>query len=522
MRHRPTAAFHWLAAGFITLTAGQAWAGRPSDGPITEIESSASRPLVAFGEPAHTCSWPTVVAVIGAELCTGTLIHPDIVIYSGSCGYDDKVIRFGEDAFFAGREVEAEYCSLFPQGNSAYCKLAQPITDLPVTPLLLGCDFDQVSEGDAAVLVGFGATETDMVSRQKHWGLTSLAAIDRTSGWFKLEDIGDAPFGCADDAGAPVFVQLDDGSWRVAGIVSSTSGTCTGNGTFIHDLIEYDMPWLDTSLQITPCHSWDGSWAPSPACTGFYAQSPDLANGTWNDWCLGTPAIGDAATCGPSWDDFDPSLPPEVEIQSPISGETLEPGAIVEIEILAQRQPDGFTLRQVGVEINGSLLATQQAESFYSHFQTQPLPQGSYSIIAFVEDWAGNIAWSEAVEIDVDVDAPELGGDENPKYNGPSPCAVGASHPHGWWLWLLGLGFWSFYAFKRQHCNGSPPHQSHCSMSETKPVNHNSAISIVSTPRWWCASSEMGSSHQGSNGASARGGQAADPQRRYRLRIHSM
>jgi hypothetical protein len=439
-------AIRCLSAIFITLAAGPAWAGQPID----EVESLETPPLIAFGEPAATCSWPTVVAVVGPELCTGTLIHPEIVLYSGTCGYDDKVIRFGEDAFLPEREVEVEYCTLLPVGNSAYCRLAQPITELPITPLLIGCDLDQISAGDPAVLVGFGATEMDMVGGQKHWGLTSLIAIDLESGSFELADIGDAPFGCSGDAGAPVFVRLDDGSWRVAGVTSSTSGSCTGDATFVHGLIEHDMLWLDTSRQITPCHSWDGSWAPTPACSGFYAQDPDLGSGSWNDWCLGTPATGDSTTCGPAWDEFDPSLFPEIEIQTPISGETFEPGSVVEIVVHAEKQVGGFTLRRVSVDLDGELLGTQQSGPNFSYFQTQPLPAGTYSLVAFAEDWAGNISQSQSVDINVDVAVPELGGAEHVYDDLRPACAVVASHPRGWWLWLLGICLWAVRTFERR------------------------------------------------------------------------
>jgi hypothetical protein len=458
MRCRPTPAIQCVAAVLITLAADRAWAGQPSGGPINEVESPASRPLVAFGEPAAPCSWPTVVAVVGSELCTGTLIHPEIVLYSGTCGYDDKVIRFGEDASFPEREVEVEYCNPSPEGDSAYCRLAQPITELPITPLLIGCDFDQISEGDAAVLVGFGATELDMVGGQKHWGLTSLTAIDRTAGSFQLQDIGGAPFGCSGDAGAPVFVQLDDGSWRVAGVTSSTSDSCTGGGTFVQGLIEHDMLWSNTDLQITPCHLWDGSWAPTPACTGFYAQSPDLGSGNWNDWCLGTPAIGDSTTCGPAWDEFDPSLFPEIEIQTPISGETFEPSSFVGIWVHAQKQAGGFTLRRVSVELDGELLETQQTGTADNYFETQPLPDGTYSLVAFAEDWAGNVSRSETVDIHVHVAVPELGGAEYVEEDRPTCGTVVALHPPGWWLWPLGVGFGAVRMFKRPRGDDAAPH----------------------------------------------------------------
>ena len=75
------------------------------------IDAPDQDPLIANGSPVAQCAWPTAVAVTsGGGLCTGTLIHPELVVYAAHCGAGNKTIRFGENAFSGGRTAATAFC----------------------------------------------------------------------------------------------------------------------------------------------------------------------------------------------------------------------------------------------------------------------------------------------------------------------------------------------------------------------------------------------------------------------------
>ena len=76
----------------FALVAGPALAN-PGDEVAAEQEEA--EPEIYGGIEAGTCAWPQTVAVTGGQgLCTGTLIHPSVVMYAAHCGggrYGDTV-----------------------------------------------------------------------------------------------------------------------------------------------------------------------------------------------------------------------------------------------------------------------------------------------------------------------------------------------------------------------------------------------------------------------------------------------
>ncbi len=94
------------------------------------------------------------------------------------------------------------------------------------------------------------------------------------------------------------MVPLPDGSWRVAGVASTS-------------FVEYVTPWhhvewmLDDpnidAEDIIPCHTAAGDWAPTESC-GEFPLSPDQASGSWARGpmaCFTSDIGGPSATCGP-------------------------------------------------------------------------------------------------------------------------------------------------------------------------------------------------------------------------------
>lgn len=113
------------------------------------------------GQLAATCQWPTTVLLPSAG-CSGTLVHPQIIITAAHCGTKISNAVLGEDQKKPARTLPIEYCKVFQGENGpsrtdyAFCKLKAPVTDVPIVPILMGCETQVLQKGQKVIVAGFG------------------------------------------------------------------------------------------------------------------------------------------------------------------------------------------------------------------------------------------------------------------------------------------------------------------------------------------------------------------------------
>ncbi len=264
------------------------------------------------GRPAHVsdanvalaCQWPTVVSFrAGEDKCSGTLVHPRVIVTAAHCLDDSPAgaIRFGEQFQPAARIVDAARCGLdpdylatgAPSSDIGWCVLDEAIEDIPPTPLLMGCETGLLREGEPAVIVGLGISPNDDEFGTKRYAFTTLDSDLRDDGtvW-----VGDAEVnGCFGDSGGPAFVQAPGGTWHTVGVLAF--GPDCGQGPVLYRTLHDRIGWLEqqTGVDLSPCHDADGQWAPGPEC-GSLAAGPLTRDATWDDQCAGQRRSAPACT----------------------------------------------------------------------------------------------------------------------------------------------------------------------------------------------------------------------------------
>ena len=368
---------------------------------------------VIGGEASPSCAWPSVVSLGG---CTGTLIHPEVVVYAAHCGDEIPSVWFGELAFQGqGRQVDTAECHTNPgyfDGNGerhedwAFCRLAEPVTDVPIVPPLMGCETTLLTPGRAVTLVGFGLDENDNGGIKRE-GQTELQWIDENGAVLA----GNGEVGsCYGDSGGPIFLELPDGSWRAFGIVSG--GNSCGFPAW-YATIHTAIPTIEQTLgiDVTPCHYVGGGWNPSPACGDVPLEPWDGAGKTWAEGCAGGPVLPEVATCGPAYDDVGDDSGPLATVTTPAWGDVFDSDdtsgfASVDIEIDATDLPSG--VERVVLQLNGMLLEDAADRDPPFRWSAVALPPGVWEITAQATDWAGNQSTAPVVMIGVDADPPAM------------------------------------------------------------------------------------------------------------------
>lgn len=382
------------------------------------------------GQEAENCAWPSVVALTGASgalVCSGTLVHPYIVATAAHClsgpGTTIALAQFGESGDDVDISRDIEFCEFNPEfpvdaltpewdnSDFAFCKLVEPVENVPIIPIAYGCELDAIQAGVEVVAVGFGRTQTaNDNAGTKRFAQSVLSEVD-PSGELIAESIT-----CYGDSGGGYFMQLPGGELRQISITSygqtencSSASVSTATSSLVPFVFEV------TGIDIAPCHDIDGEWAPDGSCGGIPLEPHVGGDGNYGDGCPTGALSAFESTCGASVDETPDTTAPTIAIASPQTGEMIDSmggEAIVSIE-LETGDGDGWGVAFVELvleDLDGASDTERRETPPYAWNAT--LPNGAYYLRGIAQDYAGNRAESDWVSLGVGVPAPPPREDE--------------------------------------------------------------------------------------------------------------
>lgn len=358
-------------------------------------EARALSQSITGGLETQACEWPSVVALGG---CSGTLVHPLLVVYAAHCGLAMADVRFGTDSLNPARVVQVSHCHQYPEArlgdgtDVAYCVLREPVLDVQPARILAGCELDELSVGKAAQIVGFGVDTTGGDFGRQRAATTSATRV--TADELFLDS--SASDTCRGDSGGPVFIEVASRSaepeLRLAGLTSAGTSKACGEGQGHYVNLASKVDWLESSsgLDLTPC--FDGpEWRPTPGCSTVAIQTRD------ESVQCETPEPGLSSTCGQSF-----ALPPDAEpprlelagLEDDAYVHRLHPDeSYLALELPLRVEDDGWGVQQVAITLldaDGASLFQRVDEVAPYGIEELRVPPGVFELSVTARDHAGN------------------------------------------------------------------------------------------------------------------------------------
>jgi Trypsin len=234
---------------------------------ISEGDLGIHNQGIIGGEETNYESWQGVVMLNnGFSMCTGSLIHPRVVLSAGHC------VKIKQSGFtFDGSKTPAMLqIKGGPTGQTFYSRaeriiphpswkgeldeeagdlslilLRKEVVDVETFHLR---DFPMPKNGDEGWVVGYGGATSDL--QTKGSGVHRAGETTLLNVLPKLIETGEWANTCQGDSGGPLFSK-QDGEWVVTGVTSFGAGSCyEEGGSYSVNLLPY-CGWLnDTMMEL--------------------------------------------------------------------------------------------------------------------------------------------------------------------------------------------------------------------------------------------------------------------------------
>src|SRR5262249_53916201 len=155
-----------------------------------------------------------------------------------------------------------------------FCLLSEDVTSVPLVRVMAPCEAASLAPGRPVMEVGFGQTQAASGPNDGFGTKRFLAAtIQSVTGRQINVSTGGQAGEYLGDSGGPLFFQMPDRTWRLAGSDCCGPNIVAGSTAArrsIYTSIPAEVAWLETTsgVDLTPCHDASG-WSPTADCAGF-------------------------------------------------------------------------------------------------------------------------------------------------------------------------------------------------------------------------------------------------------------